>query len=125
MEYEVDDSPTIRFVNLVLARAVERKAEELHLERQNEAVLVEFRAGGVSIDTEGAADVPWSELVNRLKLIAGMTDYGPSPSKDGRIRYRVTGGKVFEFNVTTTPTPATDDSVVVKCLDATDSKKTL
>jgi type IV pilus assembly protein PilB len=121
MDFEADDSPAIRFVNMVLNRAIELMAEEFHLRFQDDAVLVEFQAGGALIDSASDPDVPWPEMVNRLKRIARMVDYGPSPSKEGRFRFRVSGEKMAEFLVTTNPNPSTDKTVVVKCLNVPDT----
>ena len=115
----VEDSPAIRFVDLILDQAIEDKASDIHIEQSDSAVIVRFRLDGVLHDI--STDTPKSmanEIITRIKILSDMDIAERRKPLDGRMsKIHKKRGKV-DFRVASLPT-VYGEKVVMRLLDNT------
>lgn len=110
------DAPVIRIVNAMLARAVDERASDLHIEPTADGLVVRLRVDGRLRALEPPIPARLRDaVVSRAKLLAGLDIAERRLPQDGRIAHAVRGQEV-DFRVATTPT-AHGESVVIRVLD--------
>jgi type II secretory ATPase GspE/PulE/Tfp pilus assembly ATPase PilB-like protein len=112
----------VELVDSLLAMAVEKKASDIHIESYPEDVDVRLRIDGIlhQMYTDMSPEsVP--EVVNRIKILAGMDITDHRKPQDGRISAVIDRGegdrKVIDYRVSVVPSPAGED-VVIRILDS-------
>ena len=54
----------------------------------------------------------WSKLINRLKVMSRMVDYGPRVSTEGTILLRLSDTRTARFHLTSNPRPGDNELVI-------------
>ncbi|WP_208002216.1 type II secretion system ATPase GspE [Luteimonas yindakuii] len=108
-------APVIRLVNLVIQRAVELRASDIHIEPFESRLKVRYRVDGVLIDGESPPVNLTAAVISRIKIMARLNIAERRLPQDGRIMLRVQG-KELDLRVSTMPT-AHGESVVMRLLD--------
>ena len=108
-------APVIRLVNLVIQRAVELRASDIHIEPFESRLKVRYRVDGVLIDGESPPVNLTAAVISRIKIMARLNIADRRLPQDGRIMLRVQG-KELDLRVSTVPT-AHGESVVMRLLD--------
>ncbi len=85
-EAEIADSPAIRFVNLLLQQAAERKASDLHLEPHKDSVVMRYRIDGILHDATPPTASMHASIVSRIKILANLDIAEHRLPQDGRFR---------------------------------------
>jgi general secretion pathway protein E len=109
------EGPVIRLVNLIITRAIERRASDIHLEPFEENFRVRYRIDGVLHDVESPPKRLQAAIISRVKIMAKMNIAERRLPQDGRIMLRVKG-KEIDFRVSTVPT-IHGESIVLRILD--------
>jgi general secretion pathway protein E len=109
------EAPVIRLVNLLIARAVEARASDIHIEPMNGELLVRYRIDGELHDVESPPARFAAAIVSRVKIMASLNIAERRLAQDGRIRFAVRG-KDVDFRVSTIAT-IHGESVVLRILD--------
>ncbi len=109
------EAPVIRLVNLILQRAVESRASDIHIEPFENRLKVRYRIDGVLQEVEAPPARSTSAVISRVKIMARLNIAERRLPQDGRIMHRV-GGKELDLRVSTVPT-AHGESVVMRILD--------
>lgn len=109
------EAPVIRLVNLVIQRAVELRASDIHIEPFENRLKVRYRVDGVLIDGESPPVNLTAAVISRIKIMAKLNIAERRLPQDGRIMLRVQG-KELDLRVSTMPT-AHGESVVMRLLD--------
>lgn len=109
------EAPVIRLVNLILQRAVESRASDIHIEPFENRLKVRYRIDGVLAEVEAPPARSTSAVISRVKIMAKLNIAERRLPQDGRIMHRV-GGKELDLRVSTVPT-AHGESVVMRILD--------
>lgn len=109
------EAPVVRLVNLLINRAVEARASDIHIEPLEAKLRVRYRIDGILRDVETPPNRLRAAIVSRIKLMARLDIAEHRLPQDGRIRLAVRGTDV-DFRVSTTPT-AHGESVVLRILD--------
>jgi general secretion pathway protein E len=109
------EAPVIRLVNLVIQRAVELRASDIHIEPYENRLKVRYRVDGVLIDGESPPANLTAAVISRVKIMAKLNIAERRLPQDGRIMLRVQG-KELDLRVSTVPT-AHGESVVMRLLD--------
>ncbi len=108
-------APVIKLVNLVITRAVESGASDIHIEPFENELLVRYRIDGLLHNVEAPPKKMQSTLISRVKIMARMNIAEKRLPQDGRIRTRI-GGRDIDMRVSTIPT-VYGESVVMRILD--------
>ncbi len=109
------EAPVIRLVNLVIQRAVEARASDIHIEPFENRLKVRYRIDGVLQEVESPPSSSTAAVISRVKIMAKLNIAERRLPQDGRIMLRVQG-KELDLRVSTVPT-AFGESVVMRILD--------
>ncbi|MGQ0800107.1 MAG: type II secretion system ATPase GspE [Pseudomarimonas sp.] len=109
------EAPVIRLVNLVIQRAVEARASDIHIEPFENRLKVRIRIDGVLAEVESPPAGSTAAVISRVKIMAKLNIAERRLPQDGRIMIRVQG-KELDLRVSTVPT-AHGESVVMRILD--------
>ena len=109
------EAPVIRLVNLIIAKAVEDRASDIHVEPFEGLLRVRYRVDGILADREAPPRRLQAAVISRIKLMAKMNIAERRLPQDGRIR-TVVEGRDLDIRVSTIPT-VYGESVVMRLLD--------
>jgi len=109
------EAPVIRLVNLIIQRAVEQRASDIHVEPFESRLKVRYRIDGVLHEVESPPAASTAAVISRIKIMAKLNIAERRLPQDGRIMIRVQG-KELDLRVSTVPT-AHGESVVMRILD--------
>jgi general secretion pathway protein E len=109
------EAPVIRLVNLVIQRAVELRASDIHIEPFENRLKVRYRIDGVLEEGESPPQNLTAAVISRIKIMAKLNIAERRLPQDGRIMLRVQG-KELDLRVSTVPT-SHGESVVMRLLD--------
>ncbi len=118
-DLELDDrdgTPVVRFVNLMLTRAIEEGASDIHLEPAPARMVVRYRVDGLlHVKPYHIPPHVAPGVVSRVKILAGMDIAEHRLPQDGRVRVRWSGRRV-DVRVSSFPT-IHGEKVVLRLLD--------
>ncbi|MBD2663354.1 GspE/PulE family protein [Richelia sinica] len=100
---DAEDAPIISLVNRILAKALQDKVSDIHIEPQEENLRIRFRKDGVL--REAFPPVPKKVIpavTARFKIISNLDIAERRLPQDGRIR-RLYEGRKVDFRVNTLP----------------------
>ncbi len=107
-----DHSPIIRMVDAMVFTAIQRRASDIHIETQDDAVVVKYRIDGVlQPASRPIAKSSHSAIISRIKVMAELDIAEKRVPQDGRFRLRVRG-KTIDFRVSIMPSAHGEDSVI-------------
>ena len=109
------EAPVIRLVNLLIQRAVELRASDIHVEPFENRLKVRYRIDGVLEEGEAPPQNLTAAIISRIKIMAKLNIAERRLPQDGRIMLRVQG-RELDLRVSTMPT-AHGESVVMRLLD--------
>lgn len=109
------EAPVIQLVNLIIARAVEARASDIHIEPFEDTLRIRYRVDGVLLDQESPPKRLQRAVISRVKIMAKMNIAERRLPQDGRIRLQLQG-KDLDLRVSTVPT-LHGESVVMRILD--------
>ena len=109
------EAPVIRLVNLIISRAVELQASDIHFEPFEKDFHIRYRIDGVLHDMESPPKNLQAAVISRIKIMSKLDIAERRLPQDGRIKLRVMG-KEIDFRVSTLPT-LYGESVVMRILD--------
>jgi general secretion pathway protein E len=111
------EAPVIRLVNQLIARAVETRASDVHIEPYEDRLRIRYRYDGVLHEIEPPAAHLQAAVISRVKIMARLDIAERRLPQDGRIRLTVRGHEI-DFRVSTVPS-LYGESVVLRVLDRT------
>jgi general secretion pathway protein E len=85
------EGPVIRLVNLIITRAIELRASDIHFEPFEDQFRVRYRIDGVLHDVESPPKRLQAAIVSRVKIMAKLNIAERRLPQDGRIMLRVKG----------------------------------
>src|SRR5512137_2630372 len=109
------EAPVIRLVNLLITRAAESGASDIHFEPFEDRLIVRNRIDGVLHEVESPPKRLQAAIISRVKLMAKMNIAERRLPQDGRIRVRV-AERGIDIRVSTVPT-VFGESLVLRLLD--------
>jgi type IV pilus assembly protein PilB len=113
----VDEAPIVRFVDLLIAKAVQERASDIHVEPSSEGLRVRFRVDGVLRDAMFPPKSLQAGIISRIKVMAGLDIAERRLPQDGRSS-AVANGRVVDLRVATMPT-VNGESAVLRILQRT------
>lgn len=110
LEHVEELAPARLFANTVMLAAIQKRASDIHIDpTESGRPRVRLRMDGVLHDIEWPkdvkkpAEVPYGEVVSRVKVMAGMDIAERRLPQDGRIQLNI-GGRPVDVRVSTVPT---------------------
>lgn len=117
---DVQLPPIVRLVNLILTDAAKSGASDIHIEPQEEALLVRQRVDGMLRDVLKIPKHLQLSVVSRLKIISGMDIAERRKPQDGRSRLKVQQRKI-DLRVSSLPTNY-GEKIVIRLLDSANAR---
>jgi type II secretory ATPase GspE/PulE/Tfp pilus assembly ATPase PilB-like protein len=107
-----DASPVIRLVDTTIYSAIQRRASDIHIETQDDAVHVKYRIDGVLQPAMRPIDKRFhSTIISRVKVMAELDIAEKRVPQDGRFKLRMPG-KTIDFRVSIMPSVHGEDAVI-------------
>ncbi|MEI6668761.1 MAG: GspE/PulE family protein [Acidobacteriota bacterium] len=107
-----DINPMIKLVDSTIYTAIQRRASDIHIETQDDAVSVKYRVDGVlQAAFRPIAKQHHSAIISRIKVMAELDIAEKRVPQDGRFRLRLTG-KTIDFRVSIMPSVHGEDAVI-------------
>jgi type II secretory ATPase GspE/PulE/Tfp pilus assembly ATPase PilB-like protein len=107
-----DISPIIRLVDSTVYTAIQRRASDIHIETQDDAVYVKYRIDGVLQQAmRPIAKQFHGPIISRIKVMAELDIAEKRVPQDGRFKLRVPG-KTIDFRVSIMPSVHGEDAVI-------------
>jgi type IV pilus assembly protein PilB len=110
-----EEAPIVRMVNAIIARAVDERASDVHLEPTRDRLRVRYRVDGVLKDASVAPLSMHRATISRLKIMAGMDIAKTRLPQDGRFSAALNERSV-DVRVATLPTEL-GEAAVLRLLD--------
>jgi type II secretion system protein E len=111
------EAPVVKKVNLILTKAVESAASDIHLETFQDRIQVRFRIDGILQDFEALPRHLQQAIVSRIKIMARLDIAERRLPQDGKMFLKI-AGKSIDMRVSCLPTTH-GESVVIRLLDRT------
>jgi general secretion pathway protein E len=109
------EAPVIRLVNLIISKAIEDRASDIHIEPFEKDLKVRYRIDGILHDVESPPKKLKAAVISRVKIMAKINIAERRLPQDGRIKLKVLGRDI-DLRVSTIPTMY-GESVVMRILD--------
>ena len=109
------EAPVIKMVNLIMQRAIETKASDIHIEPFEQSLKVRLRIDGVLQEIDAPNVKSTAAVISRIKIMAKLNIAERRLPQDGRIKVQMLG-KELDLRVSTIPTMY-GESVVIRLLD--------
>jgi len=109
-------SPVMSLVDRILIEALTSAASDIHIEPQEDGLLVRFRQDGVLRKVDSLPKTLIPAVTSRLKIMADLDIAERRMPQDGRIR-RNFRGRTMDFRVSTLPSRF-GEKVVMRLLDS-------
>ncbi len=109
------EAPVVQLVNALIARAVENRASDIHIEPFEQEFRVRFRIDGRLELGMPVSDSLRAAMISRIKIMARLDIAERRLPQDGRIK-TVVRGKAVDLRVSTLPI-LHGESVVLRVLD--------
>jgi type IV pilus assembly protein PilB len=107
-----DASPIIKLVDSVVFNAIQRRASDIHIETQENVVLIKYRIDGVLYQAMDPIDKRHhGTIISRIKVMSELDIAEKRIPQDGRFKLRVRG-RTIDFRVSIMPTVHGEDSVI-------------
>ncbi len=107
-----DISPVIKLVDSTIYTAIQRRASDIHIETQDDAVYVKYRIDGVLQPAmRPIAKQFHSSIISRIKVMAELDIAEKRVPQDGRFKLRMPG-KTIDFRVSIMPSVHGEDAVI-------------
>lgn len=110
------ERPIIKLVDHIVAEGIQQRASDIHLESQEQRVIVTYRIDGVLRQAMALPRAVGIPLVSRIKIMAELDIADRLRPQDGRARVSVNGVRV-DLRVSTLPASA-GEKVVIRILDS-------
>jgi len=125
MEDGISDGPLVRLVNSIIFQAAEDGASDIHVEPQEDCLLVRYRIDGVLQEVQRVPKRLSSGVTTRLKVLSKLDIAERRRPQDGRITLNAAAaGRRLDIRVATLPT-VEGESVTMRLLDKSRKAPTL
>ena len=108
-------SPIVKFVNVIIAKAIRDGASDVHVEPGEAILRVRFRLDGMLREVHRAPPRITAAVVSRIKIMSGLDIAERRAPQDGRMHVML-DGRSIDLRVSTLPT-AHGEKVVIRILD--------
>src|ERR1700693_458240 len=107
-----DASPIIKLVDSIVFNAIQRRASDIHIETQENVVIIKYRIDGVLYQAMDPIDKRHhGTIISRIKVMSELDIAEKRAPQDGRFKLRVRG-RTIDFRVSIMPTVHGEDAVI-------------
>ena len=99
----LENAPIVKMVNIIFQKAIASRASDIHIDPQEDNVLIRFRIDGQLVEIMRHDIKIMPSLSARIKIISGLNIAEKRVPQDGRISLSVEG-KNYDLRVSVLPT---------------------
>ncbi len=110
-----EEAPVIKLVNMIIMKAVEEKASDIHIEPEEDMLRVRNRVDGVMHETLTLPKKVQLAVASRIKILSKIDIAETRKPQDGKIRLKVEG-RDLDIRVSTMPTMH-GENIVMRLLE--------
>lgn len=115
LKHEASDAPVIQFVNLLLMRAVQERASDIHIEPEETTVNIRLRVDGQLREMSAPPKTMLQGITTRIKLLANLDIAERRLPQDGRFKFTAYD-KVIDVRLSCLPM-LYGEKIVMRILD--------
>jgi len=115
VKLKANDPPVVKFVNLLLLDAIERRASDIHIEPAKGKSTVRIRIDGVLQDITPPPKAMHPAIISRVKILSNLDIAERRLPQDGRCVVKI-GDREVDIRVSTFPT-LYGEKLVMRLLD--------
>jgi len=115
VKLKANDPPVVKFVNLLLIDAIERRASDIHIEPRRGIVNVRIRIDGVLQNMTPPPKIMHSAIISRVKILSNLDIAERRLPQDGRCVVKI-GDREVDIRVSTFST-LYGEKLVMRLLD--------
>jgi len=112
-----DEAPIIKICKLMMGRAIQERASDIHVEPERRHVRIRYRIDGVLHEIMRVPRYIHAPLISRIKIMSDMNIAEKRVPQDGRIHLRHADND-YDMRVSTIPTTL-GEKAVMRILDKT------
>lgn len=111
----LENAPIVKMVNILLQKAIATRSSDIHIEPQEDLVLIRFRIDGQLVQIMSYDKKILPSLVARIKIISGLNIAEKRVPQDGRIGMKF-HGREYDMRVSVLPTMF-GEKIVIRIAD--------
>jgi len=115
LEEIANETPIVKFVNLVLQQAIQDRASDIHFEPFEDEFKIRYRVDGALYEMAPPPKHLALPVISRLKVMSNLDIAERRLPQDGRITLQISG-RMIDLRISTLPTQF-GESVVLRVLD--------
>lgn len=115
LRQSASEAPIVRFVERLVAKAVDAGASDIHIEPLERLLRVRLRVDGVLVEDDPAPSSSAAAIVSRIKIMARLDIAERRLPQDGAIKMNVRGKEV-DLRIATAPV-VHGEEIVIRILD--------
>ena len=115
LKHEASDAPVVQFVNLLLMRAIQERASDIHIEPEEHTVTIRLRVDGLLREVTAPPKHMFRPITTRIKLLGNLDIAERRLPQDGRFKFNVFD-KTIDVRLSSLPT-VYGEKLVLRILD--------
>ena len=115
LKHEASDAPVVQFVNLLLMRAVQERASDIHIEPEEYSITIRLRVDGQLREVTAPPKHMSQVITTRVKLLGNLDIAERRLPQDGRFKFKVFD-KTIDVRMSCLPT-VYGEKIVMRILD--------
>jgi len=115
LKHEASDAPVIQFVNLLLMRAIQERASDIHIEPEEQTVTIRLRVDGQLREVTAPPKHMFRAITTRIKILGNLDIAERRLPQDGRFKFKVFD-KTIDVRLSSLPT-VYGEKLVLRILD--------
>ena len=115
LKHEASDAPVVQFVNLLLMRAIQERASDIHIEPEESSVTIRLRVDGQLREVTAPPKHMFRAITTRIKLLGNLDIAERRLPQDGRFQFKVFD-KAIDVRLSSLPT-IYGEKLVLRILD--------
>lgn len=119
----IEEPVVIKLVNMIIMKAIEEKASDIHIEPEEEALNMRFRVDGMLHEVSSPPKHLQSAIISRIKIMAELDIAERRIPQDGRFTIKISGRQI-DVRVSCIPT-IYGENVVLRLLDSSSAVMSL
>jgi type IV pilus assembly protein PilB len=112
----VEEPPVIRLVNMMIMDAIAEGASDVHIEPEEDKLLIRFRIDGVMRQMQTPPKHFQAAIISRIKVLASLDIAERRRPQDGRFHMNM-GKRAIDIRVSCVPT-SYGENIVMRLLDS-------
>ncbi len=115
LKHEAADAPVIQFVNLLLMRALQERASDIHIEPEEHSVTIRLRVDGLLREVTAPPKHMFQPITTRIKILGNLDIAERRLPQDGRFKFKAFD-KTIDVRLSCLPT-VYGEKLVLRILD--------